>query len=249
MQHRHESDEAHRHTEHNHRRNLQTRGLIRVKSQQTSRRRRTSRIPGTCRRSASNGGYSSRKTYRKKDYITHRQSTVSHRSIPASSVRHDAQRFENQLKRIDSIHPIRSRPTSRFSSHLPIATPQSRRNHRIASSSSHRVVNALVLGPDISLFASFCKVCQTRNLILFRSIRSIHTRRRIHPPAHSSIHREMKRQTSGGRRPGPLRVSAVGVVFTATMALAASVASGFVLEIKNDAEECVYSVRMTTRDA
>ena len=66
---------------------------------------------------------------------------------------------------------------------------------------------------------------------------------------HSFIHREMKRQTSGGRRPGPLRVSAVGVVFTATVALAASVASGFVLEIKNDAEECVYSVRMTTYDA
>lgn len=58
----------------------------------------------------------------------------------------------------------------------------------------------------------------------------------------------MKRQTSGGRTPGTLRVSVVGVVFTATVALAASVASGFVLEIKNESEECVYSVRMMTYD-
>jgi len=54
----------------------------------------------------------------------------------------------------------------------------------------------------------------------------------------------MKRQTSGGRSPGTLRVPVAFAVFTATVALASSVATGFVLEIKNDAEECVYSVRM-----
>lgn len=59
----------------------------------------------------------------------------------------------------------------------------------------------------------------------------------------------MKRQTSGGRSPGTLRVRVAFAVFTATVALASSVATGFVLEIKNDAEECVYSVRMTTHDA
>ena len=140
MQHRHEPDEAHRHTEHNHRRNLQTRGLIRVKSQQTSRRRRTSRVPGTRRRSTSNGGYSSRQTYRKKDYVTHRQSTVTHRSIPASSVRHDALSFENQLKR--SIKSIQSDLALRRVS--PRISPSRRpsRDETIASCHRHRIASS-----------------------------------------------------------------------------------------------------------
>jgi hypothetical protein len=50
--------------------------------------------------------------------------------------------------------------------------------------------------------------------------------------------------TSGDRRSATV---SVGSVFAATLALAASVATGFVLEIKHDAEECVYSVRVSTR--
>jgi hypothetical protein len=44
VQHGDETDETHRHTQHNHRRDLQSRRLVRIKSQQTSLRR-SSRVP------------------------------------------------------------------------------------------------------------------------------------------------------------------------------------------------------------
>jgi len=86
VQHGDETDETHRHTQHNHRRDLQSRRLVRIKSQQTSLRR-SSRVPLRVGRD---------------DTSTHR-TYARERTEAAQIVSHTSPRFPTHRARLDRV--------------------------------------------------------------------------------------------------------------------------------------------------